>query len=165
MSACNPLQRGKVLSAGNRSIKCAWGIGISMGLSMMSWMAIAVGAAFGGMARLAVSELCASLFGAAFPWGTLVVNVIGSFAIGVLAVWLHWPLVDTPLAALLIAGVLGGFTTVSSFSLQTLSLREERHSRWALLNVVLTLVLGIAAAALGWWFVGSLAGNMVKGSP
>lgn len=133
--------------------------GVSMGMSALSWMAIAVGGAFGGMARLAVSELCASLFGAAFPWGTLVVNVTGSFAIGALAVWLQWPLDHTPAGALLMMGGLGGFTTVSSFSLQTLSLREEKHSVWAFLNVLLTLVLGIAAAALGWWLVGSMAGG------
>lgn len=128
-----------------------------MGMSVLSWMAIAVGGAFGGMLRLAVSELCASLFGAAFPWGTLVVNVVGSFAIGALAVWLQWPLGHTPAGALLMMGGLGGFTTVSSFSLQTLSLWQGTHSTWAFLNVLLTLVLGIAAAALGWWLVSSMA--------
>lgn len=131
----------------------------------LAWIGVALGGAVGGMARLALSELCTRLFGRTFPWGTLVVNVIGSFAVGALAAGLHWPLTETPLSALLMAGGLGGFTTVSSFSLQTLSLREEGRNGGALLNVALTLVLGVSAAVLGWWLVGSWGAGMTEGGP
>lgn len=123
------------------------------------WGMVALGGALGGMARLAVTELFARVLGHSFPWGTLAVNVVGSFAIGALAAQLNWPLSDTPAWPLLAVGVFGGFTTVSSLSLQTLALwQEERHS-WALANMLLTLVLGITAAALGWWLAGSGAGG------
>ncbi|WP_027965543.1 fluoride efflux transporter CrcB [Halomonas halocynthiae] len=125
-----------------------------MDVNALWWVAIAAGGGMGGMARLFVSELCATLLGKNFPWGTLVVNILGSCAVGMLAVRLHWPLSNTPLAVLLITGVLGGFTTVSSFSLQTLALRDEGHAGWALLNGVLTLVLGVAAAGIGWFMAG-----------
>lgn len=128
-----------------------------MGIAL--WGMIALGGALGGMVRLAVTELFSRALGHAFPWGTLVVNVVGSFTIGALAAWLDWPLSNTPAWSLLAVGVLGGFTTVSSLSLQTLALWQEGRGSWALANMALTLVLGIAAAALGWWLVGGGPGD------
>lgn len=123
-------------------------------MSIVLWGVIALGGALGGMGRLAVTERCARMLGQAFPWGTLAVNVLGSLAIGALAVSLHWPLSSSPTWSLLGVGVLGGFTTVSSLSLQTLALWQEGRSGRALANMTLTLVLGVAAAALGWWLAG-----------
>ncbi|HSH48056.1 MAG TPA: fluoride efflux transporter CrcB [Halomonas sp.] len=123
------------------------------------WAVVALGGALGGMGRLAVTERCARMFGQAFPWGTLTANVLGSLAIGALAASLRWPLSSSPTWSLLGVGVLGGFTTVSSLSLQTLALWQEGRSGWALANMTLTLMLGTAAAALGWWFAGGGAGS------
>lgn len=112
---------------------------------------VAAGSAFGGMARYFVSGLVARLIGETFPWGTLVVNVTGAFSIGILA-WLSgnghfanlpeaWPVAVT--------GFLGSYTTVSSFSLQTLALARDGEWMRAGGNVFLSLVLCLAAAGGG----------------
>ncbi len=112
---------------------------------------VAIGSGLGGVARFVVSVLVARAAGEAFPWGTLVVNVSGSFAVGVLAQLLEvqqgagWPAL-WPLAAV---GFLGSYTTVSSFSFQTLALARNGARSQAAMNVVLSLVLCLAAVALG----------------
>ncbi|MFG6138837.1 MULTISPECIES: fluoride efflux transporter CrcB [unclassified Halomonas] len=115
---------------------------------------VAVGGALGGMARLAVGDLAARWLGRGFPWGTLAVNVLGCLAIGALAPALGWPVTASPAWSLLAVGGLGGFTTVSSFSLQTLTLWQEGRPGPAVANVLITLVAGVAAVALGWWLAG-----------
>ncbi|GEN22753.1 putative fluoride ion transporter CrcB [Halomonas cupida] len=117
-----------------------------MAIGVASVMLVAVGGALGGMGRLFVSRWAAARLGTDFPWGTLIVNLAGAFLIGWLAVSLT---VGAGLSLWLMTGILGGFTTVSSFSLQTLDLMRERRWMAASANVCLTLVLGIAAAALG----------------
>lgn len=117
------------------------------------WLAawVAAGSALGGLARFFVSGLVARAFGETFPWGTMVVNVSGAFAIGVLAALARrqglltlpeaWPIAVT--------GFLGSYTTVSSFSLQTLALAREGEWFRAAGNIVLSLALCLTAAALG----------------
>ncbi|RTR05525.1 fluoride efflux transporter FluC [Halomonas nitroreducens] len=123
-----------------------------MGLASLGL--VAVGGALGGMARLAVTELAARWLGRAFPWGTLLVNLSGTLAIGALAARLGGPPGASPAWLGLAVGGLGGFTTVSSFSLQTLSLWQEGRGTAALANGLATLVLGVLAAAMGWWLAG-----------
>lgn len=112
---------------------------------------VAVGSALGGMARFFVSGLVAHAIGETFPWGTLVVNVTGAFSIGILACLAEndhlatWPQA-WPLA---VTGFLGSYTTVSSFSLQTLALARDGEWRRAATNVVLSLALCLAAVTLG----------------
>lgn len=115
----------------------------------MAW--VALGAAFGGTARYFVSGVIGRRFGETFPWGTTVVNVSGAFAIGLVAAAAAahtlphaaamWPLIVT--------GFLGSYTTVSSFSLQTLALARDGQMRPAAGNVLLSVVLCLAAVALG----------------
>lgn len=112
---------------------------------------VAAGSAIGGMARFFVSGLVARAIGETFPWGTLVVNVSGAFSIGILACLANnshlanwpqvWPLVVT--------GFLGSYTTVSSFSLQTLALARDGEWRRAAKNVILSLALCLGAVTLG----------------
>ncbi|MES3676431.1 CrcB family protein [Halomonas elongata] len=125
-----------------------------MTLGPLDWLLVAFGGALGGMARLAVTELTGLWWGRAFPWGTLVVNLGGTLGIGVLAALAGWPAAGALGWTFLAVGVLGGFTTVSSFSLQTLTLFQEGRRNAALLNIVVTLVPGVAVAGLGWWVVG-----------
>ncbi|MDT8893517.1 CrcB family protein [Halomonas sp. I1] len=125
-----------------------------MTLGPMGWLMVALGGALGGMARLAVTELTALWWGRAFPWGTLVVNLSGTLGIGGLAALVGWPEGSAAAWGFLAVGILGGFTTVSSFSLQTLTLFQRRRHGAALANIVATLVPGVAVAGLGWWIMG-----------
>jgi CrcB protein len=89
-------------------------------------------------------------FGSDFPWSTLTVNVIGSFLIGLIATLIdemgYW---GPQVRVFLIVGVLGGFTTFSSFSLETLRLVEGEQPGRAVGNIVLSLALTLAACLLG----------------
>jgi CrcB protein len=125
----------------------------------MTYVWVALGGALGSVARFACSTATARWLGAAFPWGTLLVNVTGSFAIGLLAALLAGdgrPLLGSDARAFLLVGVLGGFTTFSSFSLETLALARVEGVGAAALNVVLSLVLCLAGAWLGFLAAGAL---------
>ena len=114
---------------------------------MMTFLSVALGGAIGASARFAVNLLAVRLFGTGFPAGTLGVNVLGSFAMGVLAV----VLLDraSPLAPFLLTGVLGGFTTFSAFSLDTLMLWERGEPGLALVYVILSVAASLLAVFAG----------------
>ena len=89
---------------------------------MQAFLIVALGAGIGGALRHGVNVGCARYCGIAFPWGTLAVNVIGSFAMGLIAGWLAFKAQaawSQPLRLFLTTGILGGFTTFSAFSLET----------------------------------------------
>jgi CrcB protein len=119
---------------------------------MLIYLVIAAGSALGGVARFWLSGFIAERVGETFPWGTLVVNVTGSFAIGCFATltgpegrWLASP----ALRQFFMLGFCGGYTTFSSFSLQTLSLAQEGEWFRAFANVALSLALNLAAVYAG----------------
>jgi CrcB protein len=109
--------------------------------------AVAVGGAVGGVARFAMAALVDRWLGDGLPWGTLTINVTGSFALGWLAAWLDPT--NGLAAAAFATGVLGSFTTVSALALQVEVLREERAWLRLLAYLGLTLGLGLGAVALG----------------
>ncbi|MFO1152364.1 MAG: fluoride efflux transporter CrcB [Rhodospirillales bacterium] len=119
----------------------------------MAALVISVGGAVGTLGRYAVSGAVARAFGETFPWGTLIVNVTGSFLIGLVAVTtgpdgrLMWP---SLLRQYVMVGIFGGFTTFSSFSLQTLTLMREGDWLWAGFNVIGSLVLCLVGCWVGW---------------
>jgi fluoride exporter len=116
----------------------------------MRLLLVLVGGALGSGARYLAATALAARFGQTFPWGTLAVNVSGSFLIGLIATLADEAGSIGPNGRLfLIVGVLGGFTTFSSFSLETLRLAEERELGRAALNVAGSLALGFSAAVLG----------------
>jgi len=119
-------------------------------MRMQHYLAIALGGALGSVLRFAMNEAVSARFGRAFPWGTLSINVIGSFLIGLLAVILVERLEVSPAVRLgLMVGVLGGFTTFSSFSLEVVQLMQNGAFMRALLYVVASVTVCVLAAAAG----------------
>lgn len=118
---------------------------------ILQMLSIAGGGALGAVARFGVSTGVYRLFGRDFPWGTLVVNGLGSYAMGLLFVlFLERGLVAPELRAAVLVGFLGSFTTFSTFSLETLTLVEQGEMVRALLNVAgsLMLCLGVCWAGI-----------------
>lgn len=117
----------------------------------MLW--VALGGALGSAARYGVNVLSGRLFGAAFPWHTLIVNVAGSFIMGALVALMaaRWN-VGQDTRAFLTTGILGGFTTFSAFSLDFALLVERRDyllaSSYVLASVGLSLIAIMAGLAL-----------------
>ncbi|CCG06972.1 fluoride efflux transporter CrcB [Pararhodospirillum photometricum] len=118
----------------------------------MTFALIAVGSALGGVLRYWMSGWVAAQTGQTFPWGTLAVNILGSFVIGLFATLTapegRW-LVPGEIRQFFMTGVCGGFTTFSSFSLQTLALAQDGQWLWAGLNVVGSVVLCLLGVWLG----------------
>ena len=113
---------------------------------------LVIGSVLGGLARYVVSGIVARRFGETFPWGTLLINVTGAFLIGIFgARGTH----DASLLAqpapwlFAVTGFLGCYTTVSSFSLQTLILAHEGKVRSAIGNIVFSVMLCLAAVTAG----------------
>lgn len=133
-----------------------------MRLALVQLLWVALGSAAGGMLRFLVSGLVARAVGETFPWGTLVVNATGAATIGVLAAATH---ADAAAAgpwpdgwALMATGVLGSYTTVSSFSLQTLTLLREGSRVRAAGHVLLSLMLCLGGVAAGFAAATALLG-------
>lgn len=117
---------------------------------MIQWLAIALGGALGAVLRYGVSTGVHHWWGREFPWGTLVVNVLGSLLMGLLFILLVERMAATPaLRAFWLVGLLGAFTTFSTFSLETLNLMQAGELGRAAANVLLSVLLCIGAAGMG----------------
>ena len=115
----------------------------------MAYFWVALGGAAGAAARYGVAQWTGGRWGWTFPWGTLVVNVTGSLAIGLVLTLLLARNADAAYRYLLVTGFLGGYTTFSAFSIETLALVESRRWDVAALHVGGSVALGLLAAALG----------------
>ena len=115
---------------------------------MTSLIQVALGGAIGASARYLTNVATFRYFGPGFPWGTVVVNVLGSFLMGLLVVVLA-QLSGNRLAPLLMTGVLGGFTTFSAFSLDAVTLWERGEALHAFGYVAGTVSVSIAALVAG----------------
>ena len=114
---------------------------------MWTYVAIAIGGALGCWARYAQSNLVQTVFGRNFPFATLSINVIGSFLMGFLFILTLERLMIPPSVRVgVLTGVLGGYTTFSTFEMETLLLAENGEFFKAALYVVLSVVIGFAAA-------------------
>ena len=130
---------------------------------MITYLWIALGGALGSMARYGCSSLAARAFGETFPWGTLIINVVGSCVIGFFAT-LTGPdgrlLVAPDARQFVMVGICGGYTTFSSFSLQTLNLVRSGDMVGAGGNIVASVVACLLAVWLG--SVGAAALNQSR---
>ncbi len=114
-------------------------------------IAVALGGATGSLLRYGVSGWAQRIGGQVFPVGTWTVNVVGCFFIGFLATSLSGPiLIREDLRIALLVGLLGGFTTFSSYAWETLTLASAGSFRLAALNLLLNNVVGLVAAWTGW---------------
>ena len=123
-----------------------------MVLDLAACMLVFAGGFLGGILRFAISGIVARRIGETFPWGTLVVNVTGDMVIGGLAgaaATAGGALATAAFREFAVVGILGGYTTVSSFALQTLSLAVDGERLHAALNVVVSTALGVAAVGIG----------------
>lgn len=115
-----------------------------------TYVAIALGGALGACLRFASNELAANVFGKAFPFGTLLVNILGSFMLGLLYGMFHsGVLVAMPWRSFVAIGLLGAFTTFSTFSLDTVILLQQGDYNKAAANVLLNVLLCLTLAWLG----------------
>ena len=116
----------------------------------MKWWLIFAGGGVGSMLRYAVGLWVEARVGPGFPWGTFAVNVSGCFVIGVLATLADEHAWITPAARLaLVTGFLGGFTTFSTFGLETWELVEDGLVGFAAANAAASVVVGVAAVVAG----------------
>lgn len=123
---------------------------------MQTWFYVAVGGAIGACLRFGMTELLALLLGRNFPYGTLAVNVVGSFIMGLaFALISHGHVLESPMKPLLMVGILGALTTFSSFALDTVLLAQQGAYLKALLNTALNVFLCLAMVVLGMQLVAS----------
>ncbi|MGQ4272720.1 fluoride efflux transporter CrcB [Terrihabitans sp. B22-R8] len=118
---------------------------------MGSVLLVFIGGGLGSVARHLVNVAAGRLFGASFPWGTLTVNVLGSLAMGLLAGWLGFRsgTGGQHLRLFLAVGMLGGFTTFSSFSLDAIVLWERGETIAAASYVIASVAVALAALMAG----------------
>lgn len=136
-----------------------WNFPVAMTFSPAMLLAVAAGGAAGSVARFVTMAVVGQWFGTAFPYGTLAVNVIGSLAMGILVEW--WMLAWTPapeIRALLAVGVLGGFTTFSTFSLDLVVLMQRGEMVSAALYMVVSVVFSVGALFAGLFLVRGIVG-------
>lgn len=120
-------------------------------MSVQSLCAVALGGAFGSVLRYVLGFAFAQQFGPGFPWGTMFINVTGSFVIGLVWQFSLASSIEMPpfMRVLLMAGVLGGYTTFSTFSLEATSLISEGALGLAAMYVLGSVGAGLAATFLG----------------
>ena len=122
-------------------------------MPVSTYLWVAFGGAIGRVARFWMANAAAALTGPRFPWGTIAINIIGSFVIGLVA-YAGTPIGRMPLSfdirAFILVGICGVYTTFSSFSLQTLELARNGDWLYAGANIVISVVVCLLAVWAGY---------------
>lgn len=127
-------------------------------MNPLVFAALAVAAGVGAVARFVVDGLIRSRFRTVFPWATFTINVTGSLALGVLTALTAGSLLPASASFIAGAGFLGGYTTFSTASYETVRLLAEHRYAASLANALVTLVVCLGAAALGYWAASAWTG-------
>jgi len=113
---------------------------------------IAAGGSLGAILRYAASKYVHANMGAMFPWGTVFVNLAGSFFIGFFYEIFEKQVISPEIRNFIAIGFLGAFTTFSTYSLETVNLLKNKEIKWALFNVLLQNITGIILVIFGFYF-------------
>ena len=124
----------------------------------MRVIAVAVGGALGALLRYALSNVAYRVLSAAFPWGTVMVNLSGAFAIGLLSALLDRVIVAPYVRTFLLIGLIGSFTIFSTYMIESIHLLRDQEYGLAALNIVLSTLLGLLLV-----FAGMIAGRAIMG--
>lgn len=120
--------------------------------------AIAIGGGAGAVSRYGVNSLAGHVLGGSFPWGTMIINIIGSFLMGAaMAKFAQAESLSQEMKAFITTGFLGGFTTFSAFSLDFMTLWERGEGFYALAYMLVSVIGSVLALFLGLWIVRGLA--------
>lgn len=118
----------------------------------MNWLAVAIGGALGSVARYALSSWIFDITSHKFPYATLIVNVAGSFVMGILfVVIVERAVLPAEMRSLLMIGFIGAFTTFSAFSLDALGLWQNGHVLMSVIYMITTVILCLVAISTAIW--------------
>ena len=118
----------------------------------MNWLAVAIGGALGSLARYALSSWIFDITSHKFPYATLIVNVAGSFVMGILfVVVVERAALPAEMRSLLMIGFIGAFTTFSAFSLDALGLWQNGHVLMSVIYMITTVILCLVAISTAIW--------------
>lgn len=134
----------------------------------MIYLWVAVGGALGSVARFWLGNLVVTWLGAEFPWGTLFINILGSFIIsffGLLTASSQKLMLPNEIRIFVMVGLCGGFTTFSAFSLQTVDLLRAGFAERAVAYILASIILSILACAAGYWLAASMPGVTTASRP
>ena len=115
----------------------------------MKFLYISMGGALGAILRYVISGFTFRFFDKMFPWGTLSVNLIGAFIIGFLYTFFEYLKIDSSLKIFVFVGILGAFTTFSTYCLETVNLLRDGEYKYALINIIISNITGILLVILG----------------
>jgi CrcB protein len=118
---------------------------------MKTLLMVGLGSFIGGTGRYLISKTLQQNIVGSFPYGTLTVNVVGCFLIGVVYGWSARNTIDPTWQLFLATGILGGFTTFSAFSLDTINMMKAGNPYGAILYVFLSVLFGLVATVNGYW--------------
>lgn len=120
--------------------------------SLYNYLFVFIGAAFGGVFRYWLSDVVQKYFNPFFPYGTLVVNILGSFLLGVIIFYFdERQLISQPVKLFLTIGFCGGFTTFSTFSYETLALFNSAQFLLAVSNIFLNVMFSLIGITIAYW--------------
>lgn len=128
---------------------------------MTKFIFLAAGGAIGTVLRYSLSGYTYKVSNGVFPWGTLAVNLAGSFVIGLLWGFLEIENLSSNVRNFLFIGILGGFTTFSTFALESLNLFRDGEVKLALANILASNILGIVLVFAG-FFIGRYIVNLIR---